>query len=95
MLFVHVPISNLRAEHDKSLSMPVYQPADHGYFEMVHVALKLRSDIMAQPGYDIFNIGEEEAISSVPDKQFMLPHLLIGAQSLLDENEEYDMTQNE
>jgi hypothetical protein len=56
-LFEHVPISNLRAEHDKSLSMPVYQPADHGFMEMVHVALKLRSDIMAQPGYDRFNIG--------------------------------------
>ena len=43
----------------------------------------LRSDIMAQPRYERFNVNEEEAISCVPDNVYMFLRLLFGGQTLL------------
>ena len=43
----------------------------------------LRSDIMAQPRYEEFNVNEDEAISCVPDNVYMFLRLLFGGQTLL------------
>ena len=76
----HVPISNLL--EDENIKMPSYQSED-GFIEMVHVAFKLRSDIMAHHQYKGLNICEDEAISCIPDSVFMFVRLMQGGQSLL------------
>ena len=80
----HVPISKLIAEDEDAHTMPAYQPVDDLFLEMVHVAFKLRSEIMAQPPYEGFNISEDEAISCVPENLFMFLRLLFGGQGLLE-----------
>ena len=67
---------------DRSLET-LFQPKDDGFLEMVHVALMLRSDIMAQPRYEGFNVNEDDAISCVPDNVYMFLRLLFGGQTLL------------
>lgn len=97
--FTHVPISEMASEGDESFPMPVYQHQQDNFLEMVHVALKLRSDIMAQPVYKGFKVTEDEAISCVPDNLFMFIRLLIGGQRLLDtasdENDDVNVTIND
>jgi len=80
----HVPISKLIAEDEDAHTIPAYQPVDDLFLEMVHVAFKLRSEIMAQPPYEGFNISEDEAISCVPENLFMFLRLLFGGQGLLE-----------
>ena len=58
--------------------MITYQPEDDGFLEMVHVALKLRSDIKAQPVYEGFSISEDEAITCIPDSLYMFLCLITG-----------------
>ena len=65
--------------------IPVYQP-DEGddFLPMVHVALKLRSDILAQPSHQGLNVCKEDAIACVPESLYMFIGLMIGGQSLLE-----------
>ena len=51
---------------------------------MVHVALKLRSDILEKPMYQGLNVCEEDAIASVPESLYMFIRLILGRQPLLE-----------
>lgn len=57
--FGHVPFSNLVSEEEESCAIPIYQSPDEGFLEMVHVALKLRADILAHPKYTGFVVNQE------------------------------------
>ena len=74
--YAHIPTSKLATEDLKSPLLQ-FQPKDDGFLEMVHVALMLRSDIMAQPRYEGSNVNEDEAISCVPDNVYMFLRLLL------------------
>ena len=83
--FTHIPISEMINKDDVDLKIPLYSP-DDGFLEMVHVALRLRSDILSHPQYKGLNVGEDEAISCVPESVYMFIRLLLGGQSLLDQD---------
>jgi len=78
--------------------LQVYDHGDDAFLEMVHVALKLRSDILAHPLYEGFVINEDKMISSVPTNLFMFLRLMFGGQRLLEadpEDEQTDMQEKE
>ena len=51
---------------------------------MVHVALKLRSEILGQPTHKGLNVCKEDAIACVPDSLYMFIRLMLGGKSLLE-----------
>jgi len=51
---------------------------------MVHVALKLRSGILAQPAHQGLNICTEDSIVSVPASLYIFTRLMLAAKSLLE-----------
>ena len=85
--FSHIPISKVLEMNEEAFDMPVHQPVEDDFLEMIHVALKLRADIKAQPPYQGFIINEEEAIQCVPDSVFMFLRLVLGGDSLLYEDQ--------
>ena len=51
---------------------------------MVHVVLKLRSDILAQSAHQGLNVCTEDTIAIVPESLHTLLRLMLGGQSLLE-----------
>ena len=95
----HTPFSTLLSEAQEPSLIPKYE-APEEFMEMIHVALRLRGDILAHPVYSGFDVTEEEMISCVPDNLFMFLRLLFGGQSLLeadpeelDDDKRQDITQ--
>lgn len=62
--------------------------------ELIHVALKLRSDILAQPAYKGFVVSEDKMISCVPESLFMFLRLMFGGQGLLEVDHDDEAAQN-
>ena len=77
----------------------MYNPSEDGFLEILHLALKLRSDILTHPAYKGFEINEEKMISCVPQSLFMFLCLMFGGQALLDidpeEGQQYEMQDKE
>ena len=77
--FEHSAMYNLVTDdHEDTSPINVYNPSEDGFLEMVHLALKLRSDILTHPAYKGFEINEEKMISCVPESLFMFLHLMFG-----------------
>ena len=98
--FRHIPLSKW-FEHDmgeESTTIPTFNPQEDEFLATVHVALKLRSDILSQPSYKSIHVGEKAAINCVPPSAYMFLHLLLGGQSLLElhpEEQNYDGEEQE
>ena len=84
--FSHSPVSQVLNQQTQSQpAMPVYQPGERDDFlSVVHVALKLRSDIIAHPSHQVLNVCKEDAIACVPDSLYMFIRLMMGGLSLLE-----------
>ena len=84
--FSHIPVWQVLNQQTQSEpAMPVYQPDERDDFlSMVHVALKLRSDIIAQPSHQGLNVCKEDAIVCVPDSLYIFIRLMMGGLSLLE-----------
>lgn len=84
--FNHIPESQVLNQQTQSEPViPVYQPDERDDFlSMVHVALKLCSDILAQSSHQGLNVCKENAIACVPESFYMFTRLMIGGQSLLE-----------
>ena len=84
--FCHIPVSQVLNQQAQSNStIPIYQPeGKDDFLSMVHVALKLRSDILAQPVHQGLNVCTEDAIACVPESLYMFLRLMLGGQSLLE-----------
>lgn len=84
--FCHIPVSqvlNRKAQSDAII--PIYQPDEKDDFiSMAHVALKLRSDMLAQPAHQGLNFCTEDTITCVPESLYMFIKLMLGGQSLLE-----------
>ncbi|KAL2095499.1 hypothetical protein ACEWY4_010218 [Coilia grayii] len=91
--FGHVPLSILLSEPKEDSLISKYT-ASEGFMELIHVALKLRGDILAQPAYKGFVVSEEEMISCIPDSLFMFLRVMFGGQSLLEVDQEDETAQN-
>ena len=83
--FSHIPVSQVLNQQTQSEpATPVYQPDERDDFlSMVHVALKLRSDIIAQPSHQGLNVCKDDAIACVADSLYMFVRLMMGGLSLL------------
>ena len=69
--------------------LPQYVPQDDIFLSLVHVALKIRGDIMESPGHKGFSVNRDDAIRCIPDSLYMLLRLIVGGQDAL-ENESYE-----
>ena len=84
--FANVAVSKLaneRADIDDLLTMPTYEPHKDIFLSLVHVALKIRGDLMEEPGLQSLSVSEQDAIDCVPDSFYMFLRLLFGGQKLL------------
>ena len=63
--------------------MPTYEPHEDIFLSLVHVALKIRGDLMEEPGLQSLSVSEQDAIDCVPDSLYMFLRLLFGGQKLL------------
>jgi len=54
---------------------------------LVHVALKIRGDLLDTPGHKDFSVSEDEAIDCVPDSLYMLLRLIFGGQKVLEDDD--------
>jgi len=84
--FSHIPVSQVLNQQPQSNStMPIYQPEwKDDFLCMVHVALKLRSDTLAQPVHQCLNVCTKDAIVCVPESFYIFLRLMLGGQSLLE-----------
>ncbi len=73
-------------ESEEKLAFPKYEPQDDIFLSLVHVALKVRGDIMETPGHKGFSVSEEDAIACIPDSLYMLLRLIVGGQASLDDD---------
>ena len=84
--FANVAVSKLgneRADTDDSLTMPTFEPHKDIFLSLVHAALKIRGDLMEEPGLLSLSVSEQDAIDCVPDSLYMFIRLLFGGQKLL------------
>lgn len=65
---------------DEFLTMPCYKPPYNSFHELVHVALRLRSDLQEKSGHKGLNGSEENAINCVQDSVLMFLSLLCRGQ---------------
>lgn len=92
----HIPITNLLDQRDGESMMRYYKAGDNEFLELVHVALRLRSDILAQPSHKGLDISEDAVMACVPDSLFMFIRLILGGQNLFDSDtdDSGDLCQN-
>lgn len=85
-----VAIASLSEALDENLTVPSYEPEDDIFLSLIHVALKLRGDLMEKPGHAGFGISEDNAISCIPESVYMFLKLLYGGPCQLEKqpNEE-------
>ena len=77
------------AEH-----IPLFRPQDDDFLSLVHVALKLRSDIMSHPAFEGCDVSEEAELASIPPSVHMFVNILLGGQSGVDaEFDECEMSE--
>ena len=100
--FSHVPLSQWADTQDSpDISDPLIpvltRENDNEFLSMVHVALKLRSDILSHPTFEGLDVNEDKAIECVPESVYMFVRLLIGGEALLelDPEEEDDPDRKE
>lgn len=84
--FANVAVSKLvneRADTDDLLTMLTYEPQEDIFLSLVHVALKIRRDLMEEPGLQSLSVSEQDVIDCVPDSLYMFLRLLFRGQKLL------------
>jgi len=84
----HVPLSNLVVDDSNNDTIPIFRHNDDDFMKMVHVALKLRGDIIAHPGFKGVNVSEMAEVASVPSSVHTFISLLLGGQ--MDTEKEFD-----
>ena len=84
----HIPITRLLDEKDGGEStMQVYKAGDNEFLELIHVALRLRSDTLAQPCHKGLEISEDAVMAC---SLYMFIQLVLGGQSLFDFDTDLD-----
>ena len=81
--------SNRKNEDDDTVlcTIPEFRPQDEDFSSMVHLALKLRSDICEKTPLTTININDQAAIDCVPESLYMFLNLMLGGEKRLEENE--------
>ena len=83
--FHHIPLSDMVKDDGVKLTIPPFKhQTDDSFLAMVHVALRIRGDMLSHPKPDGIEISEDRAIDYVPDSLYMFLNLLLGGQQLLE-----------
>ena len=72
--FSHIPIAKLLEQddnYDNKCRTPSYKARDDIFLSMIHVALKLRGDILSHTPYKGLKVSKDESISRIPDSLYM------------------------
>ena len=87
----HVLVSKqIDTEDTDEMTIPIFRREDDEFRVMVHVALKLLSDVLSHPVFTGVNVNQEAEIASVPNSVHMFLNLLLGDQFHFDECDEFD-----
>lgn len=79
----HIRISKfLTQEQDHHYVIPVYS-RDDNFLSLVHVALKLRLDILTHSQYKGFKVSKKAVRSCIPDGVFMFLKVLFSGKNVL------------
>ena len=85
-------VSRLAHENEfdgEDISIPSYQPEqDDIFLSLVHVALKIRGDLLAKPGHKGLSVSEKDEAECIPDSLYMFLRLLYGGQEAINGVEE-------
>lgn len=82
--YQHAAVLKMKEIQDSDETFPKYAPQDDIFLSLVHVALKIRGDMMKTPGHKGFSVSEDEAIPCIPDSLYMLLRLIFGGQEMLE-----------
>lgn len=90
------------AENNSDVPIPSYKPVEEDEFlSLVHVALKLRADVLSHPPYKGVDVHENAAIDCVPESLYIFLNLMLGGQeiildsSLAEDEDDDDCEQND
>ena len=73
-------------EEDEGLTKPNYDPKDNFILQLVHVALKIRGDLIGMDGHVCLSVSEDDAINCVPDNLFTFLNFVYGGQDILNQD---------
>ncbi len=60
------------------LSIAHYEPQEDDFLSLIHVALKIRRELIDTPGHQGFEVSKDAAVSCVPDSLYMFLNVLLG-----------------
>ena len=73
-------------EEDEGLTMTNYDLKDNFFLQLVHVALKIRGDLIGMEGHVGLSVSEDDAINCVLDSLYTFLNLVYGGQDILIQN---------
>ena len=88
--FSHIPISLLLSRKEQDCMIPLHRSGDDIFLSLIHVALKLRSDILSHPPHKGFELSREAEFKCIPESLYMFLKILYGGQSVLENDKEED-----
>ena len=81
--------TTVQAEDDllETLSIPKYRPEHEDEFlSLVHVALKIRGDMVAKDGHKGLSVSDDDVIDCIPESLYMFLYLLYGGQRIIEDD---------
>ena len=84
--YQHIVILQMKDNDENDDTLPQYVPQDHIFLSLVHVALKIRGDMMETPGHKGFSVSEDGAIPCIPDSLYMFLRLISGGEEALEDD---------
>ena len=87
--YQNISCSAMTKEDDSELTIPTFKHEQNdSLLSMVHVALRIRGDILSHPRPEGIDISENRAIDCEPDSLYMFLNIILGGQTLLEEEVE-------
>jgi hypothetical protein len=78
--FRHIRLSAMVKDDGVELTIPTFtHQTDDSFLSMVHVALRIRCDMLSHPKADGIEISEDRVIYYVPDSLYIFLNLLLGS----------------
>lgn len=85
-----IPINCAREAVSRSLdeddmegtTIPVYQGHDDLFLSLVHVAMKLRSDILSSSPFEGLNLSRDKILSCIPESLYVSPGFVWGRSAI-------------
>ena len=87
-------ISSIINQNEKELDesiIPKFHPQNENEFlDLVHVALRLRGEIMEKTGYQGMSVTEDAAVGCIPENLYLFLNILFGGQDIIERDDDDD-----